>query len=267
MTKATKAVATQPTVVLFGLSSIGKPRAGVFKGTNVAAAQKAAGKLGLHIYEVSDQAGRALAAKVPAGRIQAHGKAVVPFVPKQLYASLETLARPKPNSGAVENAGRQLPAATGPRLPANWDDIRVGDRVLAQDTDPADGWWQVNVVEKVGDVFKLRWQRSERGRPFQKHRLTLGLICPIEVRSGQPTDPKKPTAASSARFPQDWAAIGLDQIVLAKEDGPCEQWWEARTIKLDKDVFTLRWRDQPNLPPIERPRSSLGLVHPAPKTR
>ena len=35
-------------------------------------------------------------------------------------------------------------------------------------------------------VFKLRWPRSERGRPFQKHRLTLGLICPNEdVEKGE----------------------------------------------------------------------------------
>jgi hypothetical protein len=59
----------------------------------------------------------------------------------------------------------------------------------------------------------------------------------------------------------------LNQIVLAKEDGPCEQWWEAKTIKLDKNVFTLQWRDRPDLSSIEWPRSSLGLVHPAPKAR
>ena len=88
----------------------------------------------------------ALADKVPAGRIQGHGEAIVPFVPKQLYASIENLAKPnlineiKP-SGPSE--------ALSPRLPANWDDIKVGDRVLAQDTDPKDGWWQAKVVEEI----------------------------------------------------------------------------------------------------------------------
>jgi hypothetical protein len=46
-----------------------------------------------------------------------------------------------------------------------------------------------------------------------------------------------------------------------------EQWWEAKTIKLDKDTFTLQWRDYPELPTIVRPRAALGLMHPAPKTR
>jgi hypothetical protein len=82
---------------------------------------------------------------------------------------------------------------------------------------------------------------------------------------GGEIESNKSSSSPRARFPQDWAAIKVDQIVLAKEDGPCEQWWEAKAIKLNKDVFTLQWRDRPDLPPIERPRSSLGLVHPAPK--
>ena len=155
----------------------------------------------------------------------------------------------------------------GPRRPTSWDDIKIGDLVLAQDTDPADGWWQATVIEANGDLFKLRWPGSGRGRPFQKHRLTLGLACPGERKDGPKPDPKKSSADSGSTFPRTWDAIGLDQIVLAKEDGPCEQWWEAKTIKADKDLFTLQWRDRSNLPVIVRPRTSLGLVHPAPKTR
>jgi hypothetical protein len=266
MTKSTKA-APQPVVVLFGLSAIGKPKAGAFKGTEIGSARKAATKLGLQIFEASDPAARALAAKIPAGRLHGHGEAVVPFVPKELYARIEALVQPQPKDGANNGARGQTSAARSPRLPTNWDDIRIGDRVLAQDADPADGWWQVTVVEKVGDVFKLRWPRTERGRPFQKHRATLALICPdANPKSAQP-DPKKSPSEPGSHFPQDWARIGLGQIVLAKEDGPAEQWWEAQTVKLDKDVFTLQWRGYPELPPIERPRASLGLVHPAPKTR
>ena len=35
-----------------------------------------------------------------------------------------------------------------------------------------------------------------------------------------------------------------------------EQWWEAKTINLDKGVFTLQWRDYPQLPVIMRGRSA-----------
>ena len=170
---------TQPAIILFGLSPIGKPRAGSFRGTDVPAARKAAAKLGLSTLEVTDQAGLALAAKVPAGAIAAHGDKVVPFVAKDLYGQIEALGRPQPKNGS-DAQGPVNAAGSGRRLPTSWDDIKVGDLVLAQDTDPADGWWQATIVEQHGDVFKLRWPRSERGRPFQKHRLTLGLICPGE---------------------------------------------------------------------------------------
>ena len=253
---------TQCPIVLFGVTSIGKPKAGAFKGTEAPAARKAAAALGLRVLEIADEAARALADKVPAGRIHGHGQAIVPFVPKQLYASVENLANPNLTNGTKPGAPSEGPA---PRLPANWDDIKVGDRVLAQDTDPKDGWWQAKVVEKSGEIFKLRWPRSERGHPFQKHQLTLGLICPHG--GADQAEPNKSSSNPGVRFPHNWAAIAVDQVVLAKEEGPCEQWWDARTIKLDKELFTLQWRDRPDLPTFERPRSCLGLMHPNPKTR
>ena len=177
MTKSTNH-APQSSIILFGLTSIGKPKAGTFKATEIAAARKAASKLGLHVLELVDESTRAFAAKVPAGRIHGHGEAIVPFVPKASMPQLRTWLDQIRQSQRSQ-VHRVSPS---PRLPANWNDIKVGDRVLAQDTDPKDGWWQATVVDRSGDIFKLRWPRSERGRPFQKHRLALGLICPNEER-------------------------------------------------------------------------------------
>lgn len=265
MTKPDKPL-TQPAIILFGRSPIGKPKAGSFKGTDVSAARKAATKLGLSILDVTDQGGLSLAARVPAGHIAAHGDKLVPFIPKDLYAEIEALSRPGAKNGNGAGVAAKASALVR-RLPTSWTDIKVGDLVLAQGTDPADGWWQVTVVGQDGDIFKLRWPLSERGRPFQKHRLTLGLICPGDNGQGPQADPKKSSPNAGSAFPANWAAIGLNQIVLAKEDGPAEQWWEAKTIKVDKDQFTLQWRDHPNLPAIARPRLALGLVHPNPKAR
>jgi hypothetical protein len=256
--------APQPAIIVFGLSTIGKPRAGTFKGTDVAAARKAAAKLGLTVAEIADPAGRAIAAKIPSGRIGASADGIVPFVSKDIYEQIKAIGPQKNGKGESETTAASSPVQI--RLPANWDDIKVGDRVLAQETDPEDGWWQVTVTEANSDLFKLRWPGSGRGRPFQKHRSTLGLICPGEIKEVAKPDPKQ-AAAEPAVYPAHWSVISLNQIVLAKEDGPAEQWWEAKTIKLDKDVFTLEWRDHPQLPAIVRPRCALGLVHPSPKVR
>ena len=46
----------QPAIIVFGVSAIGKPRAGIFKGTDIGAARKAATKLGLTVTDIPDQA-------------------------------------------------------------------------------------------------------------------------------------------------------------------------------------------------------------------
>jgi hypothetical protein len=256
----------QPAIIVFGVSAIGKPRAGIFKGTDIGAARKAATKLGLTVTEIADPASCALAAKLPTGRIGASADGLVPFVTKDIYEQIKALGLQQQQKNGKGESTTVASDAVQFRLPVNWDDIKVGDRVLAQDTDPADGWWQVRVTEVHGDLFKLRWPREERGRPFQRHRAMLGLICPGETKEPVKPDPKQ-AAAEFAVYPAHWSAIGLNQIVLAKEEGPMEQWWEAKTTNLDKGVFTLQWRDHPQLPVIVRPRSALGLVHPAPKVR
>ena len=230
--------APQPAIIVSGLSTIGKPRAGTFKGTDVAAARKAAAKLGLTVTAITDPAGRAVAAKIPSGRIGGSADGIVGFVSKDIYEQIKAIGPQQQKNGKGESAATVAAPAVQVRLPANWDDIKVGDRVLAQDTDPEDGWWQVTVTEANGDLFKLRWPGSGRGRPFQKHRSMLGLICPGEIKETVKPDPKQ-AAAEPAVYPRHWSVISLNQIVLAKEDGPAEQWWEAKTIKLDKDVFTL----------------------------
>ena len=88
MSKSTNHV-LQPAIVLFGLTSIGNERQVPSKRRRLSAARKAASKLGLRVLEIADESGRTLAAKLPAGRIHGHGDAIVPFVPKALYASIE----------------------------------------------------------------------------------------------------------------------------------------------------------------------------------
>ena len=54
MSKSTNHV-PQPSIILFGLTSIGKPKAGAFKADRGPAARKAASKLGLQVLEIADE--------------------------------------------------------------------------------------------------------------------------------------------------------------------------------------------------------------------
>ena len=91
MSNPAKSVTTQPTIIVFGVSAIGKPRAGTFKGSDVSAARKAAAKLGLSVIDLTDEAGLALAAKVPAGRIGGAGDNIIPFINKDLHGQIKSL--------------------------------------------------------------------------------------------------------------------------------------------------------------------------------
>ena len=110
-----------------------------------------------------------------------------------------------------------------------------------------------------------------------KHRLSVGLMFPDQpsptenqAKPARPNGHKK--AADSTPGPQDkspysqsWDELGPDKLVLAREDGPLGQWWEAIIVSRQDDTFTLRWRDYVDLPTIVRPRQQLALLHPADK--
>ena len=46
-------------------------------------------------------------------------------------------------------------------------------------------------------------------------------------------------------------------------EGPGEGWWEAVVLGLEAELFTLKWRDYPDLPCFVRRRWQLALLYPA----
>ncbi|MBM2711067.1 hypothetical protein JQK88_07355 [Mesorhizobium caraganae] len=59
-----------------------------------------------------------------------------------------------------------------------------------------------------------------------------------------------------------WARLAVGDMVLASE-GPDEGYFEARIMKAKaKGIFTLKFRDYPDAPQIDRSYYQLGLIHP-----
>ena len=100
-----KLMTNQQTIIVFGVSAIGKPRAGTFKGSDVSAARKAAAKLGLSVVDLTDEAGLALAAKVPAGRIGGAGDNIIPFINKDLHGQIKTFETKGQKNGRAQTDG------------------------------------------------------------------------------------------------------------------------------------------------------------------
>jgi hypothetical protein len=108
-------------IVLFGLDDRGKPHASAFDAANAELAQKAAGLMGMRVLRPETDDQRALAAKLPRGRVFESGRAFVPFVKRPIYESLAAFggrpvrARVGPQRAA--RAARGLKAAREPRRP------------------------------------------------------------------------------------------------------------------------------------------------------
>ncbi|HEX3871387.1 MAG TPA: hypothetical protein VHV77_13170, partial [Pirellulales bacterium] len=68
-------------------------------------------------------------------------------------------------------------------------------------------------------------------------------------------DPNRPTAA--------WSEIGVGNLVLAKDAGLNDGWFEAHVLEhLGDDQFRLRFRDFPEEGTVVRRRDQLALLPP-----
>jgi hypothetical protein len=288
-----------PAVVLFGLGVGDKPRAGYFPAAHATLAIKAAEAMKLSVLKVESPELKALAGKLPAGRIHANGTGLVPFVRNELYTKLAGLAQsnrtepgpatPQPSApsadaanASTEKAGSGSPAkallAGAPRLPHDWDHIEIGDLVVAQDTDPEDGWWEAIVAQKNGDMLSLRLRQFPRQKSILRHRLNLARLCPAmgadtaahctaqasvaAQRDAEQSLPPVEPGDGGDRYPATWHDVRVDHIVVAKEDGPFQGWWEAIVTEINDDTLTLRWRNRPQLLPIVRHRLHVALMLP-----
>jgi hypothetical protein len=172
-------------LVLFGIDSRGKPKAARFRKEHAGLAVKAASQLQLQVLAGNDSKVAEIAARLPVGRVHATGRTFVPFIRRELYEQLLAAAGdgnpgqpPGPSaSGAGGNAaGSRPPASSPPKLPRSWQEIGIGDLVIAQQS-LEDGWYEAIVLEADGDMLTTRWRDYPRERKIVRHRLRLGLLC------------------------------------------------------------------------------------------
>jgi hypothetical protein len=273
--KANHSTSSLAPVVLFGIDSNGKPKAARFGKDHAGLAVKAASQLQLRVLASSDPKVAEIAARLPLGRVHATGRTLVPFIRRDLYDKLLAVA---PNGGSASSesntsgANVSRPSGDPPNLPKHWQDIGLGDLVVAQES-PDDGWYEAIVADVNGDMLTLRWRDYPRERRIMRHRNQLALLypgsdladCRKSTKSAAGRKHDKPTAdqmGNAQPLPKDWQAIDANQLVLAKDDGPWLAWWEAVPVEKVSDGFKLRWRDRVNKALFTRPRLELALICP-----
>ncbi|HEV7252006.1 MAG TPA: hypothetical protein VGN97_02750 [Mesorhizobium sp.] len=203
-------------VVVFGRDDKGKPHASSFAASEAALAEKAAALMGMNVLRIKTDSERALAAKLPKGRVFASGKGFVPFIKAGLFTELEAAA-PQPAAPGAKTPGEPVTngsgephlaapaprgtatASEGPepapvRQPSNWADIRVGAIVLASAAPRHMDWYECLVVDVVGeDFFTLRYCDWPKEPKFSRRRADIALMHPLR-KPEPPLDPEQPVS-------------------------------------------------------------------------
>jgi hypothetical protein len=159
--------------ILFGADEYAKPRAArfsAFSAEDAALLAKAAASLHVRLVEVTNPDLAEVAPKLPAGRLHANGKGLVPYIKGPLY--LDLIAA---NLSDVDTPAS--PDPTPQEIPGSWDEIGPGHVVIAKETSEC-GWWDAVVVERIGDVVTVRYRDYPDCPSMIRHRSAIALISP-----------------------------------------------------------------------------------------
>jgi hypothetical protein len=157
--------------ILFGADEYAKPRAArfsAFSAEDAALLAKAAASLHVRLVEVANPDLAEVAPKLPAGRLHASGKGLVPYIKGDLDLIAANLN------------GEDLPASPDPtpqEIPGSWDDIGPGHVVIAKETSEC-GCWDAVVVERTGDLVTVRYRDYPSCPSMVRHRSAIALISP-----------------------------------------------------------------------------------------
>ena len=177
---AAKPPAPAAPLIVLGYDEDQKPRAAQFPGADADLVAKAAQLMDLRVYRASTEDLAALAKKLPAGRLYSNGKGFVPNVRQSLYSEIIVTLAVEPKA-AVGKDQDELPVATG--LPQTWDEIGPGHLVIAQEALEY-GWWEAIVIERNGDMLKLRFRDYPKLPKFSRHRAAVALISAAPSPTG-----------------------------------------------------------------------------------
>jgi hypothetical protein len=159
--------------ILFGADEYAKPRAArfsAFSAEDTAMLAKAAASLHVRLVEVTNPDLAEVAPKLPAGRLHANGKGLVPYIKGPLYLDLIAANLPDVDPPAS-------PDPTPQEIPGSWDEIGPGHVVIAKETSEC-GWWDAVVIERTGDLVTVRYRDYPDCPTMIRHRSAIALISP-----------------------------------------------------------------------------------------
>lgn len=201
-----KVQAGSPAFIIYGYDPEKRPRAGCFDADAAALVEKIAAAIKFTLVKIATADQLAIAKELPLGRVSAPGFDAVPLAPKALFERLLTccisqddkprltgsapkaaendpspLGQPPTSGGLSEPKESKLTAAETAvddnSRTSQATEIKVGDVVLAENSEPSTGWFEVVVLEQIGaDQLRLRWRDYPEDGTLVRRRQQLALL-------------------------------------------------------------------------------------------
>jgi len=169
---------TKIIIVLIGTDADNRPHAARFTESERELATKAAALMGFKVGVAVDVRAIAATKGVPAGRIFAKGRALVPYVKQELYDQLLAAINFETPQLATEaekstDGAEILPLST---TPEPWTAIGVGHVVLCEEAD-GEGWWPavVDAIGNAGSKLVLHWRDYPNLKKFTRARRSVAI--------------------------------------------------------------------------------------------
>lgn len=218
---ADPATAFEPAMIVYGLDEAKKAHASVFAADEVELATKAAALMGMVALPVTSDACRTLALGLARGKIFKSGSGFVPFTKMAAFEALKALGGevpPLPDPPPADPFDAMVAIA----LPAtSWDNIAVGELVLAPEEDAAGGgWWPALVVElRLEQLAVLRWRDWPDLAPFPRRVADLGLLHATAVTADDAKlscagDPAKTSSEANQTATRHLLKLPLEVVVV-----------------------------------------------------
>ena len=119
----------------------------------------------LRLIEITEPEVAEIAALLPAGRLHANGKGLIPYIKGHVYTELMYAALyPKPPQPNPDPAPQDLPRT--------WDDLAPGHIVIAKESLEL-GWWEAVVIERTGDLVTVKYRDYPQYPPLVRHRSVI----------------------------------------------------------------------------------------------
>jgi hypothetical protein len=84
---------------------------------------------------------------------------------------------------------------------------------------------------------------------------------PVPDEADQPNGDESDAPEAAPGLPTSWDDVAVGHLVIAHESA-IAGWWEAIVLARDGDMLTLKWRDYPWQPNVQRHTGSVALLKP-----